>query len=324
MKYTYSGMVNAGKMLVEHNFWINNLPTVYFRPSRINSMYATDRISKQGNPIYDFIIWYKKEGSNTIQSKHNDYHIKFNEDKTSASQIWHYQPLWNFILEDERVDKINLRENLWDKFHFPEPIEDPDESFYEKYKELNLYELIEKVFNDSDLIMNPYHCLGYKDGVSEFFPDIIFDFKKDYIKLMQNCANYLPYKENILDCLISLLNITPFIDDPQYKTGLKETYETSKLKVWKILDFRIKEARCLEMIYKSNNIPYEYFNLDRDQYTDKFGLDKQEPSNFTHGTWNYDSDKYKFIENVVKEYISLRNIKDLRLSGSDIDGLTVL
>ena len=78
------------------------------------------------------------------------------------------------------------------------------------------------------------------------------------------------------------------------------------------ISFVILKGKCRNCDFK---IPYQYFDLDTDSYKDVFGFQYDLPRDYTsHSfTWEDHMDRHAELEEIAKEYISLRNITTMKL-----------
>ena len=95
-----------------------------------------------------------------------------------------------------------------------------------------------------------------------------------------------------------------------------DAYVKQRDLVWLHLDDIVNEGRNLEYRLRELKIPYEYFNLDKDDYS-IFGCDVSLPSDHTHPDWDLTNEKtydnWSQIRRIAEEYISVRQLKDVRL-----------
>ena len=94
-------------------------------------------------------------------------------------------------------------------------------------------------------------------------------------KFYQSRKNVIPYKEDLVDCFASKLK--------RYQKG------DLIANIKKIKDLCgnnlmvVKNVRRIEKYLQDNNIEIVYFNLDRDDYKETFGFEKNElPRKSTH------------------------------------------
>ena len=86
--------------------------------------------------------------------------------------------------------------------------------------------------------------------------------------------------------------------------------------MWLHLDDIVNEGRNIEYRLRELKIPYEYFNLDKDDYA-VFGCTAQLPHDYTHPDWDLTNEKtynnWSKLKRMAEEYISVRQLKDVRL-----------
>ena len=140
-----------------------------------------------------------------------------------------------------------------------------------------------------------------------------------FIEHFRKCNNIVVYKEDVLDMCISRLNLFETKETNKYmKTNVKnieDAYYTNKSLVFSHLDFFTKKNRDVEVKLRENKIPYEYLELD--SYDTSNMIDKEIPRRYNDVLLEIskDTEGYKFITRIAKEYIKSRGLTDLRLSG---------
>ncbi len=133
------------------------------------------------------------------------------------------------------------------------------------------------------------------DLVSFVPPEYVIE---DNVELLKSSINIVPYKSNILDCIISKLDLYTGVDD------LLEVYNTDKNIIWNYLDEYNKEQDNVIDLLKKYNIPYQMFDLDTDSYKDTFGWEIELPRDYSHrkDSWQ-DNERYDMIQDIAKEYV---------------------
>ena len=103
-----------------------------------------------------------------------------------------------------------------------------------------------------------------------------------------------------------------------------DAYKRDKEIVWNHLDEFTREQRDIEQALVDNNIPYDYFNLDKDNYK-RFNCDIILPRKYSHPNFNLEENEvnknFTILENMAKEYIMVRSLQDVRLHGRIQDGI---
>ena len=157
---------------------------------------------------------------------------------------------------------------------------------------------------DVDIIFDPFslmgkYMLGYMKGVQEEKTELELYVCKFY----QSRKNVIPYKEDLVDCFASKLK--------RYQKGdLMAKYRRDKRLVWQQLDLVVKNLRRIEKYLQDADIEIVYFNMDRDDYKEVFGFEKNElPRTATHPG---DYPEREVYETIAKEYVTLRNMRDMR------------
>ena len=140
-----------------------------------------------------------------------------------------------------------------------------------------------------------------------------------FIEHFRKCNNIVTYKEDVLDMCISRLNLFETKETNKYMNtnvkNIEDAYYTNKSLVFTHLDFFIKKNRDVEVKLRENNIPYEYLELD--SFDAKRMVDTELPRRYNDVLLPIpkDTDRYKLITRMAKEYIKSRGLTDLRLSG---------
>ena len=141
---------------------------------------------------------------------------------------------------------------------------------------------------DADFLFNPFAMLGHSK--------------------LEEYVNVIPYKENLIDCFTSKLNMPS-------KYDVLVEYKKDKRNVWSYLDGVVRGIRRIKKHLHHHGIEPIYFNLDRDDYKEFFGFEKDGiPRTNTHSSLRKgDYPERKQFEQIAKEYIVMRNMKDMRL-----------
>ena len=172
---------------------------------------------------------------------------------------------------------------------------------------------------DVDFIFDPFsimgrHMLGAHPTITE-----ADEIEKHIIAIYRSRKNVIPYKEDLIDCFASKLKrySHKYVLE-RYKTeNASELYKIDKGLLWKYLDTVVKQVRRIESYFKKNDIEPVYFNLDRDDYGETFGFDKNKlPRTATHPGDYPEKEEY---EKMAKEYITMRKMKDMRKRGRIYD-----
>jgi len=149
---------------------------------------------------------------------------------------------------------------------------------------------------DVDVIFNPFAMLGHSK------------LEEYVINIYKSRKNVIPYKENLIDCFTSKLNMPS-------KYDVLVEYKKDKRNVWSYLDGVVRNIRRIEKYLQHNRIEPIYFNLDRDDYKEVFGFEKDGiPRTNTHSSLRKgDYPERKQFEQIAKEYVVMRNMKDMRM-----------
>ena len=158
---------------------------------------------------------------------------------------------------------------------------------------------------DVDILFNPFSLMGlYMLG----YPKDFFEMEKDdlqryVLKLYKSRKNVVPYKEDLIDCFASKLKRIKKFD-------VMTRYKEDKKLIWRHLDGVVRNIRRIEKYLQHNDIEPVYFNMDRDDYKETFGFEKNDlPRNATHPG---DYPERKQFEALAKEYVTVRDMRDMR------------
>ena len=158
---------------------------------------------------------------------------------------------------------------------------------------------------DVDVLFNPFSLMGkYMLGYPKWEKDSKENDLELYVlELYKSRKNIVPYKENLIDCFASKLK--------RYnKRNLIETYKKDKRVIFKHLDGVVKNLRRIERYMTHKGIEPVYFNMDRDDYKEVFGFEKNDlPRDATHPGDYPEREQY---EQIAKEYVRIRNMSDMR------------
>ena len=155
---------------------------------------------------------------------------------------------------------------------------------------------------DVDILFDPFavmgkYMLGYPKESEED------EHERYVVNLYKSRKNIIPYKEDLIDCFTSKLK--------RYQKGdVIGKYKKDKRLIWKYLDSVVKNLRRIELYFQQKGIEPVYFNLDRDDYKETFGFEKNElPRTQTHPGDYAEREEFETLE---KEYVMMRNMKDMR------------
>tara|TARA_B100001989_G_C24531095_1_gene461693 strand:+ start:732 stop:1679 length:948 start_codon:yes stop_codon:yes gene_type:complete len=314
MTYFYWGFTDSGKSYTQRLARTNGKVEARFNPYYITKTYTTIHINEN--------IW--QDITDTTKIIHNNNGLKI-VSKTK-NRIYRYPQKY-------RAVSSSITSNEIYKNKFGNKVSDyklTDEQKL-KYSDYNKYRHTSVYFNfaSSDKFFAELDMNEVKDNINTIIDDVdiascnllhFFEPLKDVIK-SKNSVNIIPYKINLLDSFISKLDgFANFIPHKEFNNDLFEVYEQDKERVWQWLDYFLDEQNSLIDKFKKNNIPYVYFNLDEDKYTDFFvGYEDLVQRDCTHRKYSWEDVsedekwKYKKVEDIAKEYISVRKAKPLEL-----------
>ena len=142
-------------------------------------------------------------------------------------------------------------------------------------------------------------------------------------------VNVVPYKSDLVECARNLLDLIKVHDYSckNYGEDVSQDaftlYKNDKKKLWYYLDKNIFEEnyKIAEKLHQAN-VKFEYFDLDKDDFTKRFGVKKMLSRLVTHPTvlqLKTLKDKktaranYKTITNIAREYVASKGKRDNRL-----------
>ncbi len=154
---------------------------------------------------------------------------------------------------------------------------------------------------DVDVIFEPFTIMGRNMiGTPTRAIDDETNNERQVLKMFKERKNVIPYKEDLVDCFASKIKRWS-------GRGNVEDY----------LDKVVKDLRRIEVYFNAKGLEPVYFNMDRDDYTETFGFEKNElPRDHTHPGEYPEREKY---EQIAKDYISKRKMKDMRRRGRVYD-----
>tara|TARA_B100001113_G_scaffold305874_1_gene266802 strand:+ start:392 stop:1390 length:999 start_codon:yes stop_codon:yes gene_type:complete len=190
--------------------------------------------------------------------------------------------------------------------HFPiSPSTNYFGTFLEPYLQSNT-ELIMSIVDellDVDMVFDPFSLMGLSFIKHKHKQREKSELESYVYKSYQSRKNVVPYKEDLIDCFTSKLK--------RYQKGdIIAKYKKDKKLVWQYLDNVVKNLRRIEKFLQNANIDIVYFNMDRDDYKQVFGFEKNDlPRTATHPG---DYPEREMHEKIAKEYVIIRDMKDMR------------
>ena len=156
---------------------------------------------------------------------------------------------------------------------------------------------------DVDVIFEPFSIMGRNMiGTPSHGIDDESDNERYVLNIYKSRKNVIPYKEDLVDCFVSKLKRWS-------GNGAVEDY----------LDRVVRDLRRIEVYFIAKGLEPVYFNMDRDDYKETFGFDKNQlPRTQTHPGSFPEREQY---EQIVKDYISKRKMRDMRRTGRKYDWL---
>ncbi len=154
---------------------------------------------------------------------------------------------------------------------------------------------------DVDIVFEPFTIMGkYMIGNPSHRIEDETENEKYVLNIYKSSKNVIPYKEDLVDCFAS---------------KIKRWHGRGN--VWDYLDNVIRDLRRIEVYFNAKGIEPVYFNMDRDDYKETFGFEKNDLARTNTHPGDYpERDEY---ERIAKDYITKRKIKDMRRRGRKYD-----
>jgi len=133
-------------------------------------------------------------------------------------------------------------------------------------------------------------------------------------------VNVVPYKSDLVECCRNQLDL---IGEEDVTQDVYALYKNDKQRLWSYLDRNVFEEnyKIAKKLHQAN-IKFEYFDLDKGDFTKRFQVKKMLSRLITHPSIiqlktlkdkKTARENYKTITNIAKEYLSTKNKKDNRL-----------
>ena len=173
---------------------------------------------------------------------------------------------------------------------------------------------------DVDFIIEPFHVMGRKmiGSMNKDMSDIS-DLEKYILNVYKSRKNIIPYKEDIIDCLASKLKrfSNKHVLQRLSTEDISTIAKIDKGIIWNYFDGIVRNLRRIEWYFQQRGLEAIYFNLDRDDYKETFGFDNNSlPRTATHPGEYREREQY---EQLAKEYVTMRKMKDMRKRGRIYD-----
>tara|TARA_B100000131_G_scaffold151248_1_gene146743 strand:- start:99 stop:1106 length:1008 start_codon:yes stop_codon:yes gene_type:complete len=320
MKFVYWGAVNSGSDHLNRMFEFNERQHVLYT----NATYEFNKFIYPEPKTQELYHYYKPRNENKlVRVLYRTSRVK----NPMKEQSYCYMEKYNFV--DHRTTDYYKNKFITDstvKRGLDKNTTNIDD--YEPFLNHapNTWEFALDDMLDGELLVRPHHLLG------------IVNYQRKYIttpkiiSLLKNTTNIVPYKVDIIDSMVSKLNM--FDPPKQSKIYTRQTgrpvvfktiidaYNRDKELVWCHLDEFTRQQRDIEQALQDYNIPYDYINLDEDDYS-RFGCKIVLDSKYSHP--NFDTNnpvvehKRKMLEDMAREYVTVRGLTDTRLSNRIID-----
>tara|TARA_B100000424_G_scaffold235299_1_gene199574 strand:- start:505 stop:1524 length:1020 start_codon:yes stop_codon:yes gene_type:complete len=138
-------------------------------------------------------------------------------------------------------------------------------------------------------------------------------------------TNIIPYKSDLVEMARVVLDNVERIKDKSKMTvkDMFELYKENKKELWKYVDrYVFEDHHTIAKKLNKNKIKFEYFNLDKDSYNNRFGFNKVLPRICSHNTYHQLSiakdvkrarNNYNKLTDMAREYVASRKMEDNRL-----------
>mgnify|MGYP004163938211 FL=1 len=243
MKYGYYGGIKTGKFLMRSQFQYNKKTYTW-----LNTGYKCfAQITKPTVDDYHIVKWLWYDKSNKYHEWYELRHLKTQEELLEQTMETHDYASNNYFRHKTCAENPS---DFWKIF--PEVLK-------------------------TDLIVNPLVLLGYTGmigsremnwSLTTKNPDMMVPNIDDIIKDLRQRHNVIPYKENMYEFVYRFF----LGGDPHMLENQGEEYfvreHTNRI------NRAIRFQKLLPKVLEWYRIPYEMFNLDRDDYCKTFGLDK--------------------------------------------------
>ncbi len=145
-----------------------------------------------------------------------------------------------------------------------------------------------------------------------------------FIDHLKKQTNYIGTKSDILELMIARINLCNVDTTNKVHninvSNVVEAYNIDREIVFSDLDHFISMNRRVEQKLRETKIPYDYFDLDNDSYT-QF-CDNLLPRRYTCFSYDKNTERYQQVENIAKQYIFHRKLTDIRLTGRITDSIS--
>lgn len=320
MKFVYWGAVNSGADHINRMFEFNQKQHTFFT----NAAYKFDKYIYPKPMEQEIYNYFKLKNENKLVKV---LYKKGRVKDPFSDHVYDYMEVYNFV--DHRTTKYYNNKVITDSSD-RRGLENQDVSMYEPYLNYppDKWDFAVDDMFDGELLVRPHHLLGFANYQRIHKPT------DRIISLLKQTTNIIPYKENILDSMISKLNMfNPPKQSKKYtqRTGrpvsfktIVDAYKRDKEIVWNHLDEFIRQQRNIEQALIDYNIPYDYINLDYDNYS-RFKCNIVLDKKFSHPNFDKNNketkNKLDILEKMASEYVTVRGLTDTRLSGRIQDGI---
>ena len=319
MKFVYWGAVNSGSDHINRMFEFNERQHVFFT----NSTYKFDKYIYPESKKEECYHYYKHKNENKlVKVLYRSRRVK----NPFKERAYNYMEKYNFV--DHRTTDFYKNRFITDSSNRRGLDNKVDHSMYDTF--LNhppdTWDFALEDMFDGDIIIRPHHLLGFVNYQRKY------STTPRIISLLKNTINIVPYKEDIIDSMISKLNMfdppkqskkyTKISNRPVFFKTIIDAYKKDKEIVWRHLDDFTRQQRDVEQALQDYDIPYDYLNLDQDDYS-RFSCKIILNKKYSHPNFDRNNpdveQKYMMLEDIAKEYVTVRELTDIKLSGRIYD-----
>ena len=320
MKFVYWGAVNSGADHMNRMFEFNQKQHTFFT----NATYKFDKYIYPKPMEQEIYNYFKPKNENKLVKV---LYKKGRVKDPFTEHVYNYMEVYNFV--DHRTTKYYNNKVITDSSD-RRGLENQDVSIYEPYLNYapDKWDFAVDDMFDGELLVRPHHLLGFVNYQR------VYKTTDRIISLLKQTTNIIPYKENIIDSITMKLNMfNPPKQSKKYtqRTGrpvsfktIIDAYKKDKEIVWNHLDEFIRQQRNIEQALIDYNIPYDYINLDYDDYS-RFKCNIVLDKKFSHPNFDKNNketkNKLDILEKMASEYVTVRGLTDTRLSGRIQDGI---
>lgn len=327
MSFVYWGAINSGSDHLNRMFEFNEVSHTH----HFGAVYKFRKYLYPKPKTHQEWDYYKPKNKNKLEKHLINERRSFNP---FTEETYKYSEKHNFVdnrthdnfVIHESGDKRGMERTLHQHNKGDTIINYDEYEPFLKYapSEWENYALDDMI--DVEMLVRPLHLIGMVKY------ERVHPTTNKIVSILKKTTNIVPYKEDIIDSLISKLNM---FEPPKHsrrytkRTGkpvlfktIIDAYNRDKDIVWSHLDEFLKQQRDIEEILQEYKIPYDYLNLDTDDYS-RFKLKTILPRKYSHPNFDLDNveinHRHDILKDLAEEYVTVRKLTDMRLSGRITD-----